>query len=295
MGEREVHDICIVGSGPAGLSAAVNAWVRRKKVLIFSGTSDRSKVNLSPRVDNYLGFPGINGNDLYEKFWRHVEEFKIPVIRHKVQTISPLDSLFMLQARDNNIYEGKSVIITTGVAVQKLLKGEEEFVGKGVSYCATCDGPLFQDKTVTVVDYTGEGIEEARFLGDFCKKINYISMTKSAPAFKKDNIELITGDQPVEITGKDSVETLKTKSRELQTDGIFIFRETYPPGELVPGLEIEGGSIKVNRKMETNITGLYAAGDCAGKPYQVAKSVGEGQTAALNAVAYLDSHEIAAP
>lgn len=294
MSDQEAYDICIVGSGPAGLSAAVNAHVRRKKVLIFSGEAGLSKVNLSPRIENYLGFPAINGNDLYQKFRRHVEEFKIPVVRQRVQTIGPMENYFMLQARDT-IYESKAVILATGVAAQKLIRGEESFVGKGISYCATCDGPLYQGKTVTVLDYTGEGAEESLFLADFCSKVYYVDMTKKSPTFKKTNIEVITGDPPEEITGGDTVSALKTKGRAVDTDGIFIFRETYPPGELVPGLEIEGGSIKVNRKMETSIKGLYASGDCAGKPYQVAKSVGEGQTAALNAVAYIDALELAAP
>lgn len=294
MSEREIYDMCIIGSGPAGLSAAVNARVRRKKVLLFSGESGLSKVNLSPRIDNYLGFPGMNGNDLYEKFKRHLEEFEIPVVKQKVQTVGLMDSLFMLQTRDA-IYESRSVIIATGVAVRKLIKGEETFVGRGISYCATCDGPLYQGKTVTVLDYTGEGAEESLFLADFCSKVYYVDMTQKSPAFKKANIEVITGDPPEEITGGDTVSALKTRGRTVDTDGIFIFRETYPPGELVPGLAIEEGSIKVNRKMETNIRGLYASGDCAGKPYQVAKSVGEGQTAALNAVAYIDALQPAAP
>jgi len=291
---KEIHDICVVGGGPAGLSAAVNAWVRRKKVLILGGPSGQSKVKRSPKVDNYLGFPGISGDELYEKFLRHVESFKIPVLPDKVQNIYPMDRLFSLQVKDT-LYECRSVILTTGVAAQKILQGEENYVGRGVSYCATCDGPLYQGKTVTVIDYTGEGAEEVRFLAEFCTRINYVSMTTAAPEFKKNNVEIITGDQPVEITGDGMVTALKTRSRTLDTDGIFIFRETYPPAELVHGLEIEGGAVRVNRRMETSIPGLYAAGDCAGKPYQVAKSVGEGQSAALNAVSYLDSLEHSTP
>lgn len=294
VNDPEVYDICVVGSGPAGLSAAVNAKMRRKKVIIFGGPLKRSKVNLSPRVDNYLGFPGINGNDLYEKFNRHVEEFKIPVVRDKVQTIGPVEGIFMLQAKDS-IYRGRAVIVATGVSVQNLLAGEERLVGRGISYCATCDGPLYENKTVTVLDYTGEGAEEANFMAGFCRKVYYLAKTPAVPDFKKENIEVIVDDTPVEITGDETVKELKTRNRTLETDGIFIFRETYPPGELIPGLEVEGGSIRVNRKMETSIKGVYAAGDCAGKPYQVAKSVGEGQAAALNAVVYLDSLELTPP
>jgi thioredoxin reductase (NADPH) len=146
-----------------------------------------------------------------------------------------------------------------------------------------------------VVDYTGEGAEEAGFLADFCARVFYLNLTKKEQTFKKSNIESITGDQPVEITGGDTVSALQTRNRNIPTDGVFIFRETYPPGEMVPGVDIEEGSIKVNRKMETNLEGLYAAGDCTGKPYQVAKSVGEGQAAALHAVSYLDRLEKSTP
>ncbi|MFZ5649956.1 MAG: NAD(P)/FAD-dependent oxidoreductase [Bacillota bacterium] len=288
MSDEEIFDIAIVGGGPAGLSAAVNAWVRRKKVMLFGGLSGKSKVNLSPRVDNYLGFPGIGGNELYERFHRHVEEFKIPQAADRVQNIYPMDGVFTLQMKDT-AYQCRSVIVAVGVAAQKTIKGEEKYIGRGVSYCATCDGPLFQGKKVTVIDYTGEGAEEARFMADFCSNVYYMAMARQVPDFKNAKIEVITGDQPVEITGGGAVRALNTRSRAIKTDGVFIFRETSPPSELVPGLEMEGGAIKVNRKMETNIRGVYAAGDCTGKPYQVAKSVGEGQTAALNAVSFIDS------
>lgn len=290
VSDKEIYDICVVGGGPAGLSAAVNAFVRRKKVIVFGGHTDRSKVNLSPRVDNYLGFPGISGNELYERFNRHVEKFKIPVVRQKAQKIIPIEDRFMIQLKEE-IYQGKSVIMATGVNVMKLLDGEEAYVGRGVSYCATCDGPLYENRVVTVIDYTGEGIEEGRFLAEFCSRVIYIGMTGSGPNFNLPNVEIILNDKPLEVTGDETVTGLRTRSGRLETDGIFIFRETYPPGELLPGLKISEGAIKVNRKLETNIPGVYAAGDCAGKPYQIAKSVGEGLTAALNAAAYLDRLE----
>ncbi|MCL6610189.1 MAG: FAD-dependent oxidoreductase [Peptococcaceae bacterium] len=295
MDDGTVYDICVVGGGPAGLSAAVNAHVRRKKVIVFGGRTGRPKVNLSPKVDNYLGFPGISGNELYEKFNRHVEEFKIPVVHQKIQNIGPLDGTFTLLSRDGSLYRGKCVILATGVTAHNLLAGEEKLVGRGVSYCATCDGPLYQNKTVTVIDYTGEGAEETNFLAEFCRKVYYLGMAGPAVEFIKDNVEVILNDRPVEISGDDTVTALKTRNRTLETDGIFIYRETYPPGEIIPGLEVEEGYIKVNRRMETGMPGVYAAGDCTGKPHQVAKSVGEGQTAALNAVAYLDSLELSGP
>jgi thioredoxin reductase (NADPH) len=290
MKDIERYDVCVVGGGPAGLSAAVNARVRRKKVVVFSGESGRPSIRRSPRVDNYLGFPGVSGSELHDKFHRHIEEFKIPVIRWKVQNITPAGGFFILQCKDK-LFEGRSVIVATGVTVSRFLKGEEQYIGRGVGYCATCDGPLYENKTVTVIDYTGEGVEEAYFLAGFCSRVYYLGMAGRPPEINKTNVGVVTGDKPLEITGNGTVTTLITEHGRLKTDGVFIFRETYPPGELVRGLKMDGGSIRVNRKMETSIEGIYAAGDCTGKPYQIAKSVGEGQAAALNAVAYLDALE----
>ncbi|MDA8096867.1 MAG: NAD(P)/FAD-dependent oxidoreductase [Clostridia bacterium] len=288
MTELEVYDIAIVGCGPAGLSAAVNAAIRRKKLILFGGEFCTSKMDLSPRVDNYLGRPGVTGEKLHGEFVDHVKRFNFPMIRNRVQNIFPDGERFNLAVKDRD-YKARTVLLTVGMSVAKLLDGEEALVGRGVSYCATCDGPLYRNKSVAMVDYTREGEDEAVFMADFCSKVYYVCMHKQPPKFNKDNIEMITGDKPVRIVQKDrSVGGLELKNRALEVNAVFIFREAFPPQELLPGLTLDNNHIRVNRDLETNIPGVYAAGDCTGKPYQMAKSVGEGQVAVLNAVAYLD-------
>lgn len=289
MTEPEMYDVAVIGCGPAGLSAALNAAVRRKKVVLFGGEFCVSKINRSPRVDNFLGRPGVTGEALHRKFVAHVRKFNIPMVNKRVINVFPEAKGFGLAIKDR-VYRARTVILTVGMAVARMLEGEDGLVGRGVSYCATCDGPLFRGKTVAIIDYTREGIEEATYMAGFCSRIYYVCMHTEPPQFEQDNIELLKGLKPVRILGADgTVKALELDKRIVAVEGVFIFREAFPPQDLVPGLESEGNHIKVSRALETNIPGIFAAGDCTGKPYQLAKSVGEGQVAALNAVAYLDS------
>ncbi|KJS17425.1 MAG: thioredoxin reductase [Peptococcaceae bacterium BRH_c4b] len=288
MTEKGMYDIAIVGGGPAGLSAAINTAARKKKTILFYGDNDSQKMSKAPKVDNYPGIPGVEGKDLRQKFLDHVREFDTELVQKKVQNVFPLDQGFQLLVKDG-FYSARVVILATGVTVQKMLEGEEGLIGRGVSYCATCDGLLFKDKTLALIDHTREGVDEAGFLSKVCTKIFYFCMYDDPPSFGEGNIEVVTGEEPIKIVGDGSVSALQTDKRTIAADGVFLFRETYPPGELVTGLEIDENEIKVNRQLETNIKGLFAAGDCTGKPYQMAKAAGEGQSAALNAVAYIDS------
>jgi thioredoxin reductase (NADPH) len=288
MSEKNVYDIAIVGGGPAGLSAAINAAVRKKRAVLFYSGSESQKMSKAPMVDNYPGLPGVEGKDLRQKFLDHLSGFDTELVQKKIQNVFPVEQGFQLLVKDG-FYSARAVILATGVTVQKMLEGEEALIGRGVSYCATCDGLLFKDKTLVLVDHTREGVDEAVFLSKVCKKIYYFCMYSGPPAFGEDNIEVMTGEDPVKIIGDGAVSGLQTNKRTIAADGVFLFRETYPPGELVPGLEIDQNEIKVNRHLETNIKGIFASGDCTGKPYQMAKAAGEGQSAALNAVAYIDS------
>jgi thioredoxin reductase (NADPH) len=185
------------------------------------------------------------------------------------------------------MYEARAVIIATGMEFTRPLKGEAEFLGNGVGYCATCDAPLYKNKVVTIVAYNKEGEEEANFVSELASKVYYIPMYKGE--YKLNSNIHVVKEIPLEILGGDKVEKLKLNNTELTTDGIFLLKDSVAPDQLVPGLLIEEGHIKVDRNMRTNIEGCYAAGDCAGKPYQYLKSAGEGQVAALSAVSYLDS------
>ncbi|MCL6560063.1 MAG: NAD(P)/FAD-dependent oxidoreductase [Firmicutes bacterium] len=286
--EREKYDIAIIGCGPAGLSAAVNARVRRKSVILFGGELCSPKLQKSPLVNNYLGLPETPGRELREKFLEHARLMEIPIYQVKVDSVSQNgDDGFSVQAK-NKMYEARAVILATGVTVFKLIEGEQEFIGRGVGYCATCDGPLYQGKDVAVIAYTPEGVEDANFLAGFCRKVYFIPGSGQVGEGLKPEVEVIQNQEPLAITGDGFVSGLKLDGGELAVDGVFIYRETYLPERLVPGLAVEDNHIKVDRNYSTNIKGIYAAGDCTGKPYQMAKAVGEGQVAALSSVQYLD-------
>ena len=189
-------------------------------------------------------------------------------------------------ASGDDIYESKTVILATGVEYGKMLKGEEEFLGKGVGYCATCDAMLYRNKNVAIIGYNHEAEEEANFLSEIANKVYYIPMYK-LDSILNDNINIIN-DKPIEIQGDKLVNKLLLKNEEIDLDGVFIIKDSAFPKYIVPGLEVKGAHIQCNKDMITNIEGLYAAGDCVGKPYQYLKSAGQGQIAVSSAISHLD-------
>ncbi|WP_244990559.1 NAD(P)/FAD-dependent oxidoreductase [Clostridium algidicarnis] len=279
------YDIAIIGSGPAGLSAAINAKIRNKNVIVFGYEDFSSKLIKAPKINNYLGFYDISGLELKEKFKEHIESMNIEITYERVNNIYAMGEYFSIMVNET-IYEAKSVIVATGIEYTKPLKGEEEFLGKGVGYCATCDAPLYRNKVVTVIGYNKEAEEEANYVSELASKLYYIPMYKSNYELR-DGIEIVE-DRPIDIIGKDRVEKLILSSRQLETDGLFILKDSISPAQLVPGLLMEEGHIKVDRTMKTNIEGCFAAGDCIGRPYQYIKASGEGLIAALSAVSYVD-------
>lgn len=286
--EREKYELAVIGCGPAGLSAAVNAKVRGKLVIILGGELCTTKLQKSPLVSNYLGFPEITGFDLRERFLRHARLLDIPIQKVKVESVNSLNgSGFFIQAGER-AYLTAALIIATGVTVNEMIKGEREFMGKGVSYCATCDGPLFKDQNVAVFGGASGVVEDANYLAAFCKKVYFIAGNGQAIDRLEPGIEIIRDQEVKEIKGIDFVSAIRLKDRELPVEGIFIYRDTYLPDRLLEGLILRDNHVQVDRDYKTNIAGVYAAGDCTGRPYQLAKAVGEGQIAALNAVKYLD-------
>ncbi|MBN9648136.1 NAD(P)/FAD-dependent oxidoreductase [Terrisporobacter sp.] len=278
-------DIAIIGSGPAGVSAALNASIRKKTFKIFGSKEISQKLVKAHKVNNYLGFYGKSGLEIRDEFAKHLESMDIDITEDKINNIYSMGDYFALMGTNNN-YEAKTVILATGVNFGKPLKGEEEFLGRGVGYCATCDAPLYKDKVVTIISYNKHEESEANFIAQVASKVYYIPMYKEEVAVDS-SIEVIK-DTPVEIVGEKFVERLVLKDREIETDGIFILRDSISPGQLVPGLQLDGNHIDVDRKMSTNLKGCFAAGDIVGTPYQYIKAAGEGNIAALSAVSYLD-------
>ncbi|MDU4861560.1 MAG: NAD(P)/FAD-dependent oxidoreductase [Terrisporobacter othiniensis] len=278
-------DIAIIGSGPAGVSAALNASIRKKTFKIFGSKEISQKLVKAHKVNNYLGFYGKSGLEIRDEFAKHLESMDIDITEDKINNIYSMGDYFALMGTNNN-YEAKTVILATGVNFGKPLKGEEEFLGRGVGYCATCDAPLYKDKVVTIISYNKHEESEANFIAQVASKVYYIPMYKEEVEVDS-SIEVIK-DTPVEIVGEKFVEKLVLKDREIETDGIFILRDSISPGQLVPGLQLDGNHIDVDRKMSTNLKGCFAAGDIVGTPYQYIKAAGEGNIAALSAVSYLD-------
>lgn len=283
MDER--YDLAIIGSGPAGLSAALNAKIRKKKFIIFGSKELSSKLVKAEKVNNYLGFAGKSGREIRDEFKNHLESMDINIIEERINNVYAMGDYYALMANDKS-YEATAVILATGVNFGKPLKGEEELLGKGVGYCATCDAPLYKNKVVTIIAYNKKDEDEVNFIGTIASKVYYIPMYKEEVEVD-DGIEIVR-DIPQEIQGHKRVEKLILKNNEIETDGIFILRDSVSPGQLVPGLEMDGSHIKVNRKMESNLKGCFAAGDIVGVPYQYIKSAGEGNIAALSAVSYID-------
>ncbi|WP_455537763.1 NAD(P)/FAD-dependent oxidoreductase [Terrisporobacter sp.] len=284
MSER--YDIAIIGSGPAGLSAALNASIRKKKFILFGSKQISNKLAKASKVNNYLGFYGKSGKEIRDEFAKHIEAMNIEIEEDKINNIYSMGGYFALMGTKNN-YEASSIILATGVNFGKPFKGEEEFLGRGVGYCATCDAPLYKEKVVTIISYNKHEESEANFIASVASKVYYIPMYKEEVEVDP-SIEVIK-DIPVEIVGDKLVNKLILKNQEIETDGVFILRDSISPGQLVPGLKLDGNHIEVDRLMKTNIEGCFAAGDIVGTPYQYIKAAGEGNIATLSAVSYLDN------
>jgi thioredoxin reductase (NADPH) len=277
-----MYDIAIIGKGPAGISAAVNAFARNKKVIMFGG--DSKKVLASPSIPNYPGLPDIKGSELVERFNQHLKTTDTVLSDKRVTAVYSMGDYFAIQA-ETDMIEALTVILAVGVDFKKSIENEDTFLGTGVSYCATCDAPLYKGKTVAVVGYNHESIEETRFLSEVCSKVYFIPVVKEEYSFNS-NVEIIK-DVPVKFEGDMQARKLVLKNSVVKADGFFVLKDSYPLASLVPGMNVDGPHVAINKHMETNIPGIYAAGDVTGKPYQIAKAVGEGQLAIFNAVEHL--------
>ncbi len=274
-------DCIIVGGGPAGLSAAVNLRQRDKSCLVLS--SGPSVLQKAEWVDNCAGLPGLSGEALMQVLTDHALA-KGAEIRHaKVSNILPFGETIMVNA-DGEILESRTVILAAGAARGAAIAGEEEYLGRGVSYCATCDGMLYRGRHCLVWGLAENAAEEANYLAGIGVQVTFVGARR--PAALLPDIAFVAG-KPKEIQGADTVQqVLLADGSQLACDGIFILRSAIAPARLLEGLAVENGSIAVDRQMATNIPGVFAAGDCTGAPLQVSKALGEGQVAGLSAAEY---------
>lgn len=281
----ERYDIAIIGTGPAGLSAAVTAKIRNKSVLLIGSRDLSPKVTKAHAIQNYLGLPNIPGADLGAAFQASLDTVGVTVTEDKITAAYNLGDYYGLQGAET-IYEASTLILATGMIPGKLLPGEEALLGRGVSYCATCDAALYRGKTVAVIGYSPKEEHEAAFLSEIAACVNYFPMYKDIESLPE-SVNVIR-EKPVEIRQENGLRQVVTAENTYGFDGVFILRDSISPGQLVPGLEIENNHVKVDRTMATNLSGCFACGDVVGLPYQYIKAAGEGNVAALSAAAYLD-------
>lgn len=283
--KHERYDLVVLGCGPAGLSAAINATIRNKKVIVIGSDICSPPLYKAQKINNYLGIPESSGEELLQKFMNHAIMMNIEIISTKATVINEADDGYSILVGDD-VVSTRALIIATGIPYRATLPREDLFLGKGLGYCATCDGPIYKDKDVLIIGHSNEAETEAKFMAEICSKVYYLPLYKVTEELDQ-KIEIVDA-KPAAIVGTEYVEGLELKDGKIiKVEGIFVLGGETAPDRLVPGLEINNNHIAVNRNQETNLPGVFAAGDCTGPPYQVAKSVGEGQVAGLNASKYL--------
>lgn len=283
-----MFDIVVIGTGAAGMSAAITAKVRNKSILLVGSAALSDKMRKAHSILNYPGLPDISGAQLADAYKKHLDSLGIEITDDRATAVYDMGSQFSVQGKSGTVYEAKAVILAVGVVNAKGIDGEAENLGMGVSYCATCDAPLYKGKTAAVIAYSADEEREAKFLSELAAKVYYIPMYKGSVSFDAENITVIN-EKPVSIAPRGK--KLITDGGEYETDGVFVLRESIAPKDLIYGIATEGAHITVDRQMKTNIRGVFACGDITGKPYQYVKAAGEGNVAALSCVKYLDESE----
>lgn len=279
------YDCIIIGSGPAGLSAAINLKTYQKNFLWFGNAKLSEKVEKAELVNNYPGLPDVSGKELQAAFLKHKEDMELEITDKIVSSIYDMGGYYNVMA-ENQFFETESIILATGVVAANQYQGEADFVGRGVSYCATCDGALYKGKKIAVVSTAKRFEHEIEFLADLAETVYLFPFYKECE-IERDNVETVKKAIKEIKGGFRAEELVLGDGSTLAVDGIFIMRNAIAPTTLLAKLEVEDGHIAVNRQMETNVKGVFAAGDCTGKPYQYTKAVGEGNVAAHSVIEYL--------
>lgn len=265
-------DIIIIGGGPAGVSAALTAKNRGKNVKIISNSPEQSNLWKSKLIENYPGCPNVSGEGILKIFREQIDSAGIDIIGVRALNALPMGNSFSVSC-GKDYFDCKALILTMGITQQTTYPGEENFLGRGVSYCATCDGMLYRGKKVAVIGLNEEAGSEAEFLRSIGCEVEFFDKSRA---------------KKYEIRGDESVTAIVADGTEYFVDGVFILRSTIAPGSFLPGLALENAHVAVDSAMKTSINGVFAAGDCTGRPYQIARAVGQGNTAALSACEYLD-------
>ncbi len=275
------YDIAIVGGGIAGYAAALTAKNLGLSYLWLAVEPFGGKTRAAETVRNFPSFSG-NGAAFAEALERQRERENVVCTPARVDGVYRAEELLLTAGGTE--YRARTVVLCTGVDLRGAVEGEAEFIGRGVSYCAVCDGALYRGKAVAAVLSSPRFAEEAEYLAGFAREVHVFCEEKVS--FRAENIT-VHSSLPVRVEGERRVGRIVTKDEAFCVDGVFFFRDATPPKALCGGLETDGAHIKAGRDMATNLAGVFAAGDVTGRPYQFAKAAGEGLVAAYSARDYL--------
>ena len=270
------YDAAVIGAGPAGLSAALNLRARGKTVLVIGNPPEENPLWKAENVDNHLGMPARTGAQLLEEFRAHAAAAGAEFMTGKALSAARYGDTWYVSV-GTDVVEASAVVLAAGVVRARKFPGEAAYLGRGVSYCATCDGMLYRGRSVAVLGYSETARHEAEFLKSIGCAVTYIHRPRKC-----------------EIRGGDTVESVVCDGEEIAAEGVFILRPAMAPADLFPGLALEDGYVTADRQMRTNLPGVFAAGDCTGAPLQVSKAVGEGMIAGQSAAKWIDTNEKAA-
>lgn len=303
----KMYDLIIIGGGPAGLTAGIYAVRYGLDTVVLEKDVLPGQIAATDIIENYTGFTAISGPELMQRFKEHAETVGVKIESAEVSSIMSEDGKKIV-ITDSGTLESKAVIIATGANPKKLgISGEKEFMGKGVSYCATCDAPFYKGKTVMVIGGGESALTDALILSNVVKKLYIVHRREKLRASrilqervsKKSNIEIIWDTVPEEILGKNGVENvvlrnLKTgDTYKMPADGIFVYIGIRPNTEFIDVEKNSSGFILTNEKLETSVPGIYAAGDCRDTSiWQVVTAVADGAVAAVSAHAHIMDLEL---
>jgi len=301
---KSMHDLIIIGGGPAAITAGI--YAARKKIKVLLVTKDwGGQVVLAPDIDNYTGLSNVKGMDLVNKMVAHLKENELEIKEEEVTGIKKKEQLIEIKTKSNS-YQAKALVFATGRTPKKInAEGEEQFIGKGISYCAVCDAPLYRDKVVAVIGGGNTGVNTALEVAKYASKVYIMGYRPVSPA---DEFLRQEADQHPKITFYHNTVTLKFKGeqfvksfiyrdkgtdeeKELEVEGIFIAIGSIPNSSLVENmLELnEKKEIKIDRNNASSVENIFAAGDATDVSHkQIIIAAGEGAKAALNAYSYLN-------
>ncbi len=305
----KIYDMIIIGAGPGGMTAAIYAKRAGLDVVMIEKTLPGGAVATTYEVANYPGFTSISGMDLATKMFEHVQSLDVEMVFDEVKDTQLTETIKTVTCF-NTVLKGKTVVIALGATTRKLnLENERQFVGRGISYCATCDGALFKDKTVAVVGGGNTALEDTMYLANLAKKVYLIHRRDqfrgeeilSKQVVEKENIELVLNSVPVQINGDTIIKSIDVQNkitnetRNLELDGLFVAIGRGPDTEFIDkAIQLnDAGYIVSDEYMRTNVAGVYVAGDIRNTPLrQIVTACSDGAIAATKAFEYIKTNKI---